>query len=187
MKIIKHRRLFEGEQQAQPQQNTQPQAQQQQAPVQQQQPAQQPAQAQAQPQQQPQQQAPNASTAPVLNQEAVNNFKNNLAKQIGDITNKVFQDELNGSSPISNLLKTNAEAKKYVDQIIAQNNNFDEKSKLVKGFLDTLDKTVGSNQQPVQQPSQQPQQPAQAQQPQQQNESYVRLDSFVNRSQSKLV
>lgn len=103
----------------------------------------------------------------------VKSFGDNLTKQLNDLTNKFFQNTINGSGPISEFLKTSAEAKKFVDNIIAKNDNYTQKLELAKKFIDTLNKTVNPQAQPQRQTQQQSVQQQPAQQPQQQNESFV--------------
>ena len=155
MAKYKFKKINEGEQQAQ--QPAQP--------VTQQQPAQ-PA------TQQQNQQIPAQNNK--MSEQDVKTFSDNLTKQLNELTNKYFQDTINGSGPISEFLKTSAEAKKFVDNIIAKNDNYTQKLELIKKFVETLNKTV--NPQAQQQPAQQPVQ----QQPAQQNES------FINKYQRKL-
>lgn len=100
-----------------------------------------------------------------MSEQDVKTFSDNLTKQLNELTNKYFQNTINGSGPISEFLKTSAEAKKFVDNIIAKNDNYTQKLELIKKFVDALNKTVN--------PQAQPQQRQPAQQPQQQNESFV--------------
>ena len=128
--------------------------------AQQPQPAQQPAQNQAQQQQ-----------APQITEQDINTLRANIAKQVSDALNKALETEMNGSSNIAKLVKSNAEVSQYVKAILDKNDDFTAKMEMMKKFFETLAKP---GQQPAQnqaQPQQQPQQ--QVQQPAQQNESFI--------------
>lgn len=127
--------------------------------------AQQPVQNQAQPQQQAQQQQ-----TPQITEQDINTLRANIAKQVNDTLNKALQAEMNGSSNIANLAKSNADVNNYVKAILAKNDDFTAKMEMMKKFFETLAAPAQQGQQPAQGQAQ-PQQ--QAQQPAQQNESFI--------------